>query len=543
MEKNHARCDQEIRLLNEIVVAITKGKTLKDLVKLIYGKLGNRIPHNRISVGLLDPEGKTLTIVACRCDGEIYLPSGYRYPIAGSSLENLVFGGKSRILNDLEEYLANKPESEPTCLIVKEGMRSSLTVPLLIEGKPTGVMFFSSREKNTYREEHVTLLQYIASHLAIALEKAQMLEELQKLNELKTEFVQRLQAEVAARTAELEALKEKLMEENIYLKDELSTEKSFYDIIGNSPLLNQVIGQVKRVAPTDTTVLIRGETGTGKEMIARTLHKLSSRRDQVFVKVNCSALTETLIASELFGHEKGSFTGAIARKVGRFELANGGTIFLDEIGELSLDIQVKILRVLQEREFERVGGNQPIKINVRVITATNRDLEKAIAEGKFRSDLFYRLNVFPIFLPPLRDRLEDIEDLTWYFIRKYSKKMNKNFEAISKKTIDLFKRYPWPGNIRELENVVERGMILIDGPIFSVDSKYLMAGKLSPLDSLEGFHSSFSDASRRHILDILKKTQGKIYGDDGAAKLLQLKPTTLISKMKRLGIQQKKDYN
>jgi len=542
MLKDHTKCDEEIRLLNEIVVAITKGRTMEDLVDLIYGKLGDRVPHNRISVALLEPDGKTLVIVACRSDGKVFLPAGYRYPIAGSSLESIVLEGKTRIIPDLKEYLAKKPHSEPTELIVKEGMRSSLTLPLFIEGKPTGVMFFSSRETNTYHQEHVALLQYIASHLAIALEKAQMLDELQKLNELKTRFVERLQAEVAARTSELEGLKEKLLEENIYLKEELRTEKSFYDIVGNASPLKQVIAQVKKVAPTNATVLIRGETGTGKEMIARTLHKLSNRKDKVFVKVNCSALTETLIASELFGHEKGSFTGAIARKVGRFELANGGTIFLDEIGELPLEIQVKILRVLQEREFERVGGNQAIKVDVRIITATNRDLEKAIAEGKFRSDLFFRLNVFPIYLPPLRDRLEDIEDLTWYFVRKYSKKMNRNIEAVSKKTFDLFKRYPWPGNIRELENVIERGMILSEGPIFSVDPKYLMPSLT--FEANRGSVSlSFNEAAKRHILEALKKAKGKIYGDGGAAHILQVKPTTLISKMKRLGIQQKKEYN
>jgi formate hydrogenlyase transcriptional activator len=540
MQSNHTRCDEEIRLLNEIVVAITKGKTLKDLVELIYGKLGDRVPHNRISVALLDSDGETLTLVACRCDGKVYLPVGYRYPIGGSPLKDLVRGGKSRIIGDLEEYLASRPTSELAALMVKEGMRSSLTVPLLIEGKPTGVMFFSSRQKNTYREEHVLLLQYIASHLAIALEKAQILEELQKLNELKTRFVERLQCEVASRTRELEALKEKLMEENIYLKDELRTEKSFYDIVGNAPALKQVISQVKKVAPTDTMVLIRGETGTGKEMIARTLHKLSPRKDKVFVKVNCSALPETLIESELFGHEKGSFTGAIARKVGRFELANGGTLFLDEIGEVPLETQVKILRVLQEKEFERVGGTQPVKVDVRIIAATNRDLEKAIAEGKFRSDLFYRLNVFPLYLPPLRERREDIEDLTWYFIRKYSKKMNKNIEAVSKKTIDLFRRYSWPGNIRELENIIERGLVLNEGPIFSVDEKYLMPNNFITLK--EGHVVSFQEASRRHILEALKKARGKIYGDNGAADLLRMKPTTLISKMKRLGIQPKKEY-
>jgi len=541
MEKNHTRCDEEIRLLNEIVVAITRGKTLEDLVDLIDLKLKDRVPHNRMSVALLEPDGKTLALRACRCDGKVYLPVGFRYPIEKSSLKELFLDGKSRILNDLEATLTVKPSSECTELMVKEGMRSSLTVPLLIEGKATGIMFFSSREKNAYREEHALLLQYIASHLAIALEKAQMLEELQKLNELKTRFVERLQCEVAARTRELEALKEKLVEENIYLKDELRTEKYFYDIVGNSPVLKQVIQQVKKVAPTDTTVLIRGETGTGKEMIARTLHKLSPRKEQVFVKVNCSALPETLIESELFGHERGSFTGAVARKVGRFELANGGTIFLDEIGEIPAETQVKILRVLQEREFERVGGTQPIKVDVRIITATNRDLERAIQEGKFRSDLFYRLNVFPITLPPLRDRREDLEDLTWYFIRRYSKKMNKNIEAVSKKTFDLFKRYEWPGNIRELENVIERGMILNSGPIFSLDEKYLMPGRLSASQK-ETHLASFSEASRQHILAVLRKTRGKVYGENGAADLLRMKPTTLISKMKRLGIQRKKEF-
>ncbi len=316
----------------------------------------------------------------------------------------------------------------------------------------------------------------------------------------------------------------------------------FHPLIGNSKAFRQVLAQIQKVAPTDATVLIRGETGTGKEMVATAIHQLSLRRENAFIKVNCSALTETLIGTELFGHEKGAFTGAQAQKIGRFELAHQGTLLLDEIGELSHEIQIKILRVLQEKEFERVGGVSPVHIDVRLIAATNRDLESALQAGQFRSDLFFRLNVFPIQLPPLRERTEDIEALTWYFIKKHSRKLGRTIEGISLKTLENLKNHSWPGNIRELENVIERNLIAHEGTIFQAEPLGGGNEKIVILSEKSSAFSSLNEAIRNHILEALKITKGKIYGKEGAAELLDLKPTTLMSKMKRLSILPKKEF-
>src|SRR5882762_6739476 len=272
---------------------------------------------------------------------------------------------------------------------------------------------------------------------------------------------------------EIQRLKDRLQDENLVLREQIDQALMFEEIVGASPVLRAVLSQVSKVAPTNSTVLLTGETGTGKELIARAIHKRSQRSSRAFVSVNCAAIPSSLIASELFGHEKGAFTGATQRRLGRFELAEEGTLFLDEVGELPAETQIALLRVLQEREFERVGGNQPIRVNVRVVAATNRDLEAAIAAGTFRSDLFYRLNVFPIEMPPLRERREDIPLLVGYFIERYARKEGKSFQAVSKKSLDLLQSYPWPGNIRELQNVIERSSIVSSGDIFSVDESWL----------------------------------------------------------------------
>ncbi|MGR9086508.1 MAG: sigma-54 interaction domain-containing protein [Gammaproteobacteria bacterium] len=335
----------------------------------------------------------------------------------------------------------------------------------------------------------------------------------------------------------MEQEKARLQAQNLYLQEEIKSVHNFEEIIGQSRALKTVLANVRKVAVTDASVLIQGESGTGKELIARAIHSASKRRDKPLIKINCAALPAGLVESELFGHEKGAFTGAIAKRVGRFELADGGTIFLDEIGEIPLEIQVKLLRVLQEREFDRVGGKTPIKADVRVIAATNRNLLQAVAEKTFRDDLYYRLNVFPIQTPPLRERLEDIPLLVAYLISKFSRKMDKRVEGVGLKAMRLLQSYHWPGNIRELENVIERAIILSDDPILDIDAG-LLPGAGEPLVDNSGLRggASLDSVERRHIAAVLEQTHGVIEGDDGAARILGLHPSTLRYRMKKLGL-------
>jgi PAS domain S-box-containing protein len=366
-------------------------------------------------------------------------------------------------------------------------------------------------------------------------------------------------------TAQVLAEKERarLQEQNLYLQEEIKSVHNFEQIIGCSPALMEVLKNVGRVAPTDASVLVTGETGTGKELIARAIHSNSKRRDKPLIKVNCAALPAGLVESELFGHEKGAFSGAIAKRLGRFELANGGTIFLDEIGELPAEAQVKLLRVLQEREFDRVGGGAPICVDVRVIAATNRDLFKEVQDKAFREDLFYRLNVFPVRLPPLRDRKDDIPLLVHFLINKFGQRIGKQLDGVSKRTMQQLQEYPWPGNIRELENVLERAVILAAGPMLDIAPGLLPKGKdegrrmkdeeerssdssfilhpsslvsppgqpLAPLDAVE----------RNYIAGVLQHTKWVITGPRGAAKILGLNPSTLRSRIKKLGITRSTD--
>jgi formate hydrogenlyase transcriptional activator len=330
----------------------------------------------------------------------------------------------------------------------------------------------------------------------------------------------------------LEREKERLEAHNLYLREEIKVSHNFEELIGSSTSLKKVLNDVERVAPTESAVLITGETGTGKELIARAIHNLSPRREKPLVKVNCAAIPSGLIESELFGHEKGAFTGALNKRIGRFELADKGTLFLDEIGDLPLDLQSKLLRVLQEGEFERVGGTQTIKVNVRVIAATNRDLAKLSESGAYRADLYYRLNVFPIYLPALREREGDVLLLAQYFMHKYSAVQGKKIERISERALVALQQYHWPGNIRELEHVIERAVILTDG------SELVMVDWLaSPKQSAEGGPSVTLEAlEREHIVRVLENTNWRVSGDKGAAAILGLKPTTLEARMKKLGI-------
>jgi PAS domain S-box-containing protein len=331
---------------------------------------------------------------------------------------------------------------------------------------------------------------------------------------------------------------DKLQQENVALREEIDKTSMFEEIVGGSPALTAVLSQVSKVAGSDSTVLITGETGTGKELVARAIHRRSTRASRGFVAVNCAAIPRDLIASELFGHEKGAFTGALQRRLGRFELADGGTIFLDEVGELASDTQVALLRVLQEREFERVGGQHAIRVNVRVIAATNRDLTEAVADGTFRQDLFYRLNVFPLEVPPLRERQEDIAVLVEYFINRYARKAGKTIRRVSKRTLDRLKSYPWPGNVRELQNVIERSVIVSDTDEFTVDESWLSSQRV--VENRLGMSSALASHEKTLIEDALRATGGRVFGPSGAAARLGIPRSTLESKIRTLRINKRR---
>jgi transcriptional regulator with GAF, ATPase, and Fis domain len=357
------------------------------------------------------------------------------------------------------------------------------------------------------------------------------------------DFSERKRSEAALAKAfkEIQTLKDQLQTENIALREEIDKVSLFEEIVGTSPALHAVLSRLSKVAPTDSSVLITGETGTGKELVARAIHKRSRRSSRAFVSVNCAAIPRDLIASELFGHEKGAFTGATQRRLGRFELAEGGTIFLDEVGELPAETQIALLRVLQEREFERVGAAGSIRTNVRVIAATNRDLDAAIAAGTFRSDLFYRLNVFPIEMPSLRERREDIPLLVEYFIDRFARQAGKSFQAVNKKSLDLLQSYPWPGNIRELQNVIERSVIVCETETFSVDESWLSrqppvtvpSSGREPLRKLPSQEKEIIEAA-------LTESGGRVYGPSGAAAKLGIPRSTLEHKIRSLKINKKR---
>jgi len=370
-----------------------------------------------------------------------------------------------------------------------------------------GALSLVSAHENAFGEADAELLSQCAKQIAIAVENV-----------------------LAYR--EIANLKDKLNKEKLYLEDEIRSELNFEEIIGESPAIKQVLKQVGIVAPTDSTVLILGETGTGKELLARAIHDRSKRRERTFVKLNCAAIPTGLLESELFGHEKGAFTGAIATKVGRFELADGGTLFLDEVGDIPLELQSKLLRVLQEQEFERLGSTRTIKVSIRLLAATNRDLAEMVASKLFRSDLYYRLNVFPLTVPALRDRRQDIPLLVRYFVQQLARRMDKTIDTIPTESITALSRYDWPGNIRELENLIERAIILTQGTSLYVpltELKQQAGDEIPPPATLE-------ETERQHILRILKSTKWVVGGPTGAAAQLGMKRTTLQSKMQRLGI-------
>jgi formate hydrogenlyase transcriptional activator len=390
------------------------------------------------------------------------------------------------------------------------GVQSYCWLPLTTARRRLGALVFTSKQPSTYDAADVDFLQQVANQVAVAVENALAFREIQ-------------------------ALKDQLAKENAYLEEQVRTEHNFGEIVGGSAALRRVLKEVQTVAPTGSTVLIRGETGTGKELIARALHQLSPRQERTFVKLNCAAIPTGLLESELFGHEKGAFTGAIAQKVGRFELAHRGTLFLDEVGDMPPELQPKLLRVLQEQEFERLGSTRTIKVDVRLVAATHRDLARMVADGRFREDLYYRLNVFPLVLPPLRERPDDVPRLVRHFTQQFARRMGRRIETIPSAVMDTLVRYPWPGNVRELQNVIERAVILSPGPSLQVPLADLQPAPAQAQVPATA-PGTLADAERDHILGVLRETGWVLGGPNGAAARLGMKRTTLQSKMKKLGI-------
>jgi formate hydrogenlyase transcriptional activator len=391
-------------------------------------------------------------------------------------------------------------------------------VPLTTPHRRIGSLHLTVRRPSAYSDEDVSRLSGLADQLAMVIDTALM------------------RAELRQAYGEIRDLKDKLAREHVHLEDEIPSDRQFEDIIGKSKTLRRVLQQVETVAQTDSTVLIHGETGTGKELIARAIHNLSRRSPQPFVKLNCAAIPTGLLESELFGHERGAFTGAIAQRIGRFELANRGTVFLDEIGDIPLELQPKLLRVLQEREFERLGSGRTLRSDARLIAATNADLAALVEAQKFRADLFYRLNVFPIHVPPLRERPEDIPLLVRHFVQHFARQMNRTIDTISSDTMERLVRYPWPGNIRELENLIERAVILTAGSVLRVPLDDRPVRIVATAANGQPPPRTLEEAERTHILATVKETKWVLSGPNGAAKRLGMNRSTLQFRMKKLGI-------
>ena len=455
---------------------------------------------------------------------------------AESAIEQLKFSKPDLILLDV---MMPGMSGFETCKLLKE-KETTKDIPVIFmtalseaEDKVTG-FDLGGVDYITKPFQHEEVLARVSTHLTLRRFQKSLEETNINLEQRVTERTE----ELSEALTELEKLKNRLEIENQYLQEEIKSEHNFDEIIGNHPTLNELLNKVEMVAPTDSTVLINGETGTGKELIARAIHNLSSRKDRPLVKVNCGAISSGLVESELFGHEKGAFTGAIQRRAGRFELANGGTIFLDEVGELPADTQVKLLRVLQEQEFERVGGNVLIKVDVRVIAATNKNLSQEITAGKFRSDLFYRLNVFPLETPPLRSRPTDIPVLVGYFLDRLGKKLGKSLKGVTEEAMKRMIQYSWPGNIRELQNCIERAAIVAQEPVMNVELmiNHETVSRLTTdnLDKLE-------DIERELILKALKDCNWQIGGNNGAANRLGRPPSTIRDRVKKLGIEKPGD--
>ncbi|MBS1765792.1 MAG: sigma 54-interacting transcriptional regulator [Acidobacteria bacterium] len=512
LEAAHSRIEEERdrdRLLLEITNLLVGHRDLGDLFATLSAALRGRLGHDLLVLSLWNAERDTVRI--------LYLdfptsrgafptaPTGHEKPLARVPWAPAVRERRALVLTRHDYDQADREICEK---VEKEGLQTSCCVPLLARGQVLGALNFASRREGAFREDDVRLMERVGAQVALALDNALAYQEIQ-------------------------ALKDRLSEEKLYLEEEVGEDFAPDEIIGESAALQGVLRQVKAVAPSDATVLLLGETGTGKELMARLVHERSRRRDRTFVKLNCAAIPLGLMESELFGHEKGAFTGAIQQKKGRLELADGGTLFLDEVGELPMELQPKLLRALQEREFERLGGTKTLAVDVRLIAATNRDLAVMVAEGRFRADLFYRLHVFPLQLPPLRERRDDIPALVRYFTQKHARSLGRAIQRIPPEVMAALQVAPWAGNIRELENFIERSVILSTGAELKAPLSELRGGEIHATTATG---PTMEEAERHTILQALRASNGRVAGPSGAAARLGLKRTTLQSRMKKLGL-------
>jgi formate hydrogenlyase transcriptional activator len=496
--------NERLKLLLDLNNAVVSNLDLRDLLRAIASSVRQVMKCDSVGVALPDPDDQRLRIHAVDFpEGKGLIREESKVPSADGPTSRAFRKGETIALD--ANALAGLDAGN---LAVAEGFRALCDIPLVSRNRALGVLCLGRLHDSPFTGDEVEFLRQVASQVAIAVENA-----------------------LAYR--QIADLKDKLAQEKLYLEDEIRSQMNFDSIVGNSAALQKVLRQVETVAPTDSTVLIYGETGVGKELVARAIHNLSSRSGNAFVKLNCAAIPTGLLESEMFGHEKGAFTGAIAQRIGRFELAHQGSVFLDEVGEIALELQPKLLRVLQEREFERLGSSRTLRTNARLIASTNRDLAAMVKDQKFRMDLYYRLDVFPVHVPPLRQRQEDIPLLVRHFVQQFARRMNKTIDTIPSDTMNVLVRYQWPGNIRELQNLLERAVILSAGPVLKVPLADLQTHPMSPA---AGKQETLEEAERRTILDALQRSNWVVSGRKGAAALLGLKRTTLQWRMDKLGI-------
>jgi formate hydrogenlyase transcriptional activator len=510
--------NDQLQLLLDVTNQVVSNLELRDLLRAISQDVRRAMQYDYASLSLPDAENKQLRLYAVDFpEGKGFLQEDLVYSIEGSPSGTAFRTMKPLTLQSPFTGWLDYPIVQ---IAVREGLKSFCFLPLINRNRAIGVLVLGRLREDAFSQADISFLTQTANQIALAVENALDYREIREL-------------------------KEQLSKEKLYLEDEIRTEMNFAQVIGNSASLRKVLKRVATVAPTDSTVLIYGETGTGKELIARAIHDLSPRQSKPFVKLNCAAIPTGLLESELFGHEKGAFTGAIAQRIGRFEVADGGTIFLDEIGEIPVELQTKLLRVLQEREFERLGSSRTLRTNARLIAATNRDLEAMVTEQKFRSDLFFRLNVFPVHVPPLRERQGDIPLLVRHFTQQFSRRMKKAIETIPSAAMDALSRYHWPGNIRELQNVIERAVIISAGPALSIDVSDLKIPTTSHSDERANTASPQSNSvlrdvleatERQQIIKALKQSDWVVAGPNGAAARLGINRSTLQVRIRKLGI-------
>ena len=503
--------DQRYRALLAVSEAIVSHRDLSALFHALADRLHDVVRFDHFALVLHDATSNTMHVHVLEGFEPGSLPPITPFPVEGFPAGWVWQNQQPLIVSDTREW-SRWPQFWERAGQV--GVHSACLLPLATSRSRLGALALSCKQPGAYEEADLTFLQLVASQVAVAVQNALAFQE-------------------------IEALKDKIAKEKTYLEEEVRTDHNFGDIVGESAVLRQALKEVETVAPTGSTVLIRGETGTGKELVARAIHDLSPRRARTFVKLNCSAIPTGLLESELFGHEKGAFTGAVGQKVGRFELAHQGTLFLDEVGDIPSELQPKLLRVLQEQEFERLGGTRTIKVDVRVVAATHRDLAAMVADDRFRSDLYYRLNVFPLTLPPLRDRTDDIPRLVRHFTQRFAQRMGRRIESIPSTVMDALVGYPWPGNIRELQNIVERAVILSPGPSLQVPLADLQTRTSAQTRTAPSIAApvTLADAEREHIITVLRETDWMVGGTKGAAARLGMKRSTLQWKMKKLGIE------